>query len=171
MGITELIEHVGEEHLACQWLETSLEHASIVKGQGYIAFRTESKRVMDIVNSTNPDRCLIIWFAQDRYPTEEQLTAAAASRAQAKRLACPNCQSGNLTHCEPTPQSGESPAWRCVECSIKFIVTNPSYLIDAHCRALGRAMGRCMMIQQVSRYNALRRQQARLIQMLDKLPP
>ena len=42
--------------------------------------------------------------------------------------------------------------------------------IDAHCRALGRAMGRCMMIQQVSRYNTLRRQQARLIQMMDKLP-
>lgn len=42
--------------------------------------------------------------------------------------------------------------------------------IDAHCRALGRSMGRCMMIQQIDRYRALQKQQVRLIKILDNLP-
>lgn len=47
---------------------------------------------------------------------------------QEKKLHCPNCYSDDLKPCEATPQSEKCPAYRCLKCNIKFIITNPSYL-------------------------------------------
>lgn len=43
-------------------------------------------------------------------------------------LICPNCQSQRLKRCQPTKQSSTCPALRCLDCSVKFIITNQSYL-------------------------------------------
>lgn len=55
----------------------------------------------------------------------DECTCPAASK---QRVTCPGCQCSRLKRCEPTQQSAGSPAWRCLRCNVKFIVTNPSYL-------------------------------------------
>lgn len=49
-------------------------------------------------------------------------------RKRLRHLLCPNCGSARLTMPEPVPMQGKCPAWRCRDCGVKFIVTNPSAL-------------------------------------------
>ena len=84
MSITELIKHVGEDNLGCQWLSTSLEGASIVSGEGRITFRTGSHKVLDLLKPDPQYRCLIIWIEDKVYPTPEQMAAADAARSATK---------------------------------------------------------------------------------------
>jgi hypothetical protein len=45
---------------------------------------------------------------------------------------CINCAGTNLHRCQPTEFSGDRPAYRCIDCNIKFVITNPSYLLRKH---------------------------------------
>lgn len=45
-----------------------------------------------------------------------------AQEKQIARLRCPACSSANLKRCDDT----ENLSARCIECGVKFIITNPS---------------------------------------------
>lgn len=43
-------------------------------------------------------------------------------------MKCPNCQSDNLKYTEPRADGATGIAFRCINCLVMFVITNPSRL-------------------------------------------
>lgn len=80
MSIIELLKHVGEEKLECQWLNQSMDGASIVKGRGQVTFATDQSKVLSLICDQAKPMCLIVWIPRDLMPTHEQMHAPDAPK-------------------------------------------------------------------------------------------
>lgn len=85
MSITELIKHVGEEHIQCQYLDSSFDSAKVVKGVGLITFVTEQSKVMERLGVGQRHRCMILWMPDERFPTPAEIRRADAAKARATK--------------------------------------------------------------------------------------
>lgn len=77
MTLSELIKHVGDDHVTFQPLASSMINANITKRGGVISFATDRSIVMDMAME-GPQKLtgLIVWLPTERLPKAIQESAA-----------------------------------------------------------------------------------------------
>jgi hypothetical protein len=69
MKLSELIQHVGDEHIELQNIDSSLVKAKTCKQDGEITFATDKSKVIDRAIGNKPKHVgLIVWLPRERLP-------------------------------------------------------------------------------------------------------
>lgn len=106
--------------------------AKYLRGKGEVVLLWQSRRRYTLSEALRREAAI----KSGKLPVKRQtiahylmpLRSTPALRSAGYSVTCPSCQSNNLNPCQPTPQAGRCPSWRCLFCGVKFIVTNPSSL-------------------------------------------
>ena len=71
MSISELINHVGDDNIQCQHLQSSLIRAELKKRDGEVTFATDRDKVAALCGVGKPSHiCMIVWLPIDKLPEE-----------------------------------------------------------------------------------------------------
>lgn len=69
MKLSELIEHVGNDHVQIQDLAQSLVSAKAKTNDGEITFATDHSKVVQLSTGQKPDHVgIVVWLPRNRLP-------------------------------------------------------------------------------------------------------
>lgn len=69
MKLSELIQHVGDEHVQIQNLDNSLIKAKTAATDGEITFATDKSKVIERAVGKKPSHVgLVVWLPRERLP-------------------------------------------------------------------------------------------------------
>lgn len=71
MTLSELIAHVGDEHVLIQNLDNDADGCEVRGGVGRFTFRTDPQHVIDRMRQGAPTHtALVLWLPKERLPND-----------------------------------------------------------------------------------------------------
>lgn len=68
MKLSELIEHVGDDNIVFQNLDSDADGCEIKKGVGRFTFRTDPAHVKERVTGNPSHVAFVVWIPRERLP-------------------------------------------------------------------------------------------------------